>query len=97
MTNIPFAIVVCVYVECQSADRRFTLFGVTMLRCVTMQGVADWLIATERLRRALLASVALSSHYCVTYNVKGTVPGVYTAGNCHNVVLAFPLVGARSI
>ena len=38
-----------------------------------------------------MASVALSLHYCITYYVKGNVPGVYIAGNCYNVVLAFPL------
>ena len=37
----------CLYAECQSAARRFTLFGVTTLGCVTMWGVADRLIATQ--------------------------------------------------
>ena len=45
--NISLVTVVCCCVECQSADCRFTPFGVIALMCMPIYGVADQLIAIQ--------------------------------------------------
>ena len=47
----------------------------------------------------MLLGPLLLPHVITVYRiyVKGTVPDVYTAGNCDNVVLAFPRWGRGSI